>query len=91
MADRVQHIPRSAFRVPHSQEAEQRRSRRLVKELGINSAGVQVILRLRRQVVELQGRVHQLEGDLKTEQARSEARFAGYRREYNEAIWERTL
>ncbi|HKP53950.1 MAG TPA: hypothetical protein VJ183_15025 [Chloroflexia bacterium] len=80
--------PIQALRTPYSEEAEQRRARRLAEELGINPPGVQVVLRLRRQVVELQTRVQQLEGELKTERTRTETRFVQYRREYREAIWE---
>ena len=71
-----------------SDEAQQRRARRLAEDLGINPAGVSVIIRLRRQVVLLQARVQQLESELRTEQARSEGHFARYRHEYHEAIWE---
>jgi DNA-binding transcriptional MerR regulator len=71
---------------PQLDEAEQRRARRLARDLGINPAGVQVVLHLRRQLVALQARVQQLESELKTEQARSQARFARYRQEFHEAI-----
>jgi hypothetical protein len=72
-------------------EAEQRRARRLAGDLGINPAGIQVILRMRRQVVMLQGRVRQLESALGVERRRSEARLAPYRREFHEANWRDTL
>ena len=69
-------------------ETEQRRARRLARDLGINPAGVQVILRLRRQVIMLQGRVRQMESELRVERRRTQARLAPYRREYREATWE---
>jgi hypothetical protein len=49
--------------------AEHRYRRRLKETLGINPAGIEVILRLRRQVVELQARTHQLEAELSTRRA----------------------
>jgi hypothetical protein len=58
------------------EEADQRRARRLKEELGINPAGVEVILRLRRQMVVLQARTQQLEAQLRIEQERSEVRLA---------------
>jgi hypothetical protein len=72
-------------------EAEQRRARRLASDLGVNPAGVQVILRLRRQVVMLQGQVRQMESALRVERRRTDARLTSYRREYHEASWEDTL
>jgi DNA-binding transcriptional MerR regulator len=90
MADNDHRNPQrpEGTRIRNSQldEAEQRRARRLARDLGINPAGVQVVLHLRRQLVALQARVQQLESDLKTEQARSHARFARYRQEFHEAI-----
>jgi hypothetical protein len=80
-------IPRSEFHIPQSEEAEQRRARRLADDLGVNSAGVQVVLRLRHMVVTLQARVRQLEGELRIERSSSEDRLARYRREYDEASW----
>jgi DNA-binding transcriptional MerR regulator len=91
MANRNHHNPQSAIRNPQSDDVERRRARRLVRELGVNSSGVEVILRLRSRVVALQARVKQLEGELNAEQARSDARLARYRHEYYEAIWESTL
>jgi hypothetical protein len=70
---------------------EQRRARRLADDLGINAAGIQVVLRLRRQVVTLQGLIRQLEAALRIERARSSTRLERYRREYHEAKWEDTL
>jgi hypothetical protein len=87
MADsRQPHRGRSGtHETDESAEAEQRRARRLTVELGINAAGVQVVLHLRRQVVALQTRVRQLEGELRVERTRTAAHFAQYRREYDEA------
>jgi hypothetical protein len=62
--------------VEEAAEADQRRARRLKEVLGINPAGIEVILRLRRQVVMLQARTRQLEARLRIEQARSEVRLA---------------
>jgi hypothetical protein len=74
-----------------AEEARQRRARRLAEDLGVNAAGVQVILHLRGQVVALQARLAQLEGELRIERARSARHLARYRREYYEATWEDTL
>ena len=81
---------RPAAEADKSQEAEQRRARRLAADLGVNPVGVHVILRLRRQVVALQARVQHLEGALRLEQTRSGTRLAQYRHESQEAIWKDT-
>jgi hypothetical protein len=57
MANRDHHNPQSAIRNPQSDDVERRRARRLARELGVNPAGVEVILRLRSRVVALQARV----------------------------------
>jgi hypothetical protein len=71
---------------PEGAETEARRAKRLARDLGINPAGVEVVLRLRRRIVELEDRVYYLEGELKAEQGRTEARLGRYRHEYYEAI-----
>ena len=73
------------------EEAEQRRARRLATDLGINPAGVQVIIRLRRRVVGLTAQVEQLEDALRVERGHTEARLAQYRRKFFEGVWEDAL
>jgi hypothetical protein len=56
--------------------AEHRYRRRLKETLGINPAGIEVILRLRSQVVELQTRVHRLEAELAIRRAGQDTHLA---------------
>lgn len=67
--------------------AEHRYRRRLKETLGINPAGIEVILRLRSQVVELQARVHQLEAELATRRAGQGTHLVQYREACYEASW----
>lgn len=82
------HPPQS---VRQEEDAEQRRARRLATDLGINPAGVQVIIRLHLRVVGLTARVQQLEDDLRVEHGYTEARLAQYRLKFFEGVWEETL
>ena len=75
----------------HEEEAEQRRARRLATDLGINPAGVQVVIRLHLRVVGLTARVQQLENDLKVEHGYTEARLAQYRHKIFEGVWEEIM
>jgi hypothetical protein len=67
--------------------AEHRYRRRLKETLGINPAGIEVILRLRRQVVELQARAHQLEAELSTRRSGQDIHLVQYREACYEASW----
>jgi hypothetical protein len=67
--------------------AECRYRRRLRETLGINPAGIEVVLRLRNQVVELQARVHQLEVELAIRRARQDTHLVQYREACYEALW----
>jgi hypothetical protein len=73
------------------EEAEQRRARRLATDLGINPAGVQVVIRLHLRVVGLTARVQQLEAALKIEHGYTEARLAQYRSKIFEGVWEEIM
>lgn len=66
---------------------EERCQRRLMDDLGVEEAAAETILRLRRQVVELQARVHQLETELIAQQVSQQTRLARYREVYYEATW----
>jgi hypothetical protein len=67
--------------------AEHRYRRRLKETLGINPAGIEVILRLRSQVVELQAQVHQLETELVTRRTEQGTHLVQYREACYEASW----
>src|SRR5262245_41445342 len=62
--------------------------RRLREVLGINAAGVEVILRLRRQLIVLQTRVRQLEADLAGREAGQNTRLRQHREACFEASWQ---
>jgi hypothetical protein len=66
---------------------ELRSQRRLHDDLEVDEAGAEVILYLRRQVVELQSHIRQLEAELTTHHASQTMRLARYREEYYEATW----
>ncbi len=65
---------------------EARRARRLKEEMGVNDEGVQVILHMYRQVIELQTRVSELEVQLHGHARRRQAHLASYE-VYYEATW----
>jgi hypothetical protein len=56
--------------------------------LGINAAGVEVILRLRTQVMALQTRIHQLEAELAVRQAWQHTRLVEHREMCFEVSWQ---
>jgi hypothetical protein len=66
---------------------ETRSRRRLQDDLGVDEAAAEVILRLRRQVIELQSHVRQLEAELSAQYASQHMRLARYREVYYEATW----
>ena len=66
----------------------QRCARRLRQELGINAAGVEVIVHMRQQMLEMQARIDELEAQLAQQSTRRGTRLARYRESYVEAIWE---
>ena len=66
---------------------ELRSQRRLQKDLGIDEAAAEAILRLRRQVVELQSHIRQLETELTAHYDSQQLRLARYREIYYEATW----
>jgi len=65
---------------------EFRCSRRL-EELGVNQAGTEVILHMRKQIQHLQERVNQLEIELAARYAGRQARLSVYRQYQIEAAW----
>ena len=74
-------------RYGRSEGYESRSQRRLQDDLGIDLAAAETILHLRRQVIELQSHLHQLEADLAAQYASQHMRLARYREDYYEATW----
>ena len=74
--------------VDEEELALQRSARRLRAELGINAAGVEVILRMRRQMLALQAQMAQLEAELDRHSRRRSARLAAWRSVELEAWWD---
>jgi hypothetical protein len=66
---------------------ELRSQQRLKNDLGVDEAAAETILHLRRQVIELQSRVRQLEAELTTQVASQHLRLVRYREVYYEATW----
>jgi len=70
-----------------SEGFESRSQRRLQDDLGIDEAAAETILHLRRQVIEYQSQIHQLEAELAAQYAGQHMRLARYREDYYEATW----
>lgn len=66
---------------------ESRSQRRLIKDLGVDEAAAETILRLRHQVIELQSHIHQLEAELTAQYDDQHTRLSRYREAYYEASW----
>jgi hypothetical protein len=66
---------------------ESRSQRRLQDDLGVDEAGAEAILHLRRQVIELQSSIRQLEAELTAQYASQHMHLARYREVYYEATW----
>ena len=64
-----------------------RSQRRLQDDLGVDEAATEAILHLRRQVIELQSHLRQLEAELNVQHASQEVRLARYHETYYEATW----
>jgi hypothetical protein len=75
------------YRYGRSEGYESRSQRRLQDDLGIDQAAVDTILHLRRQVVELQAQLQQLQAELAAQSASQNMRLARYRDVYYEATW----
>jgi hypothetical protein len=70
-----------------SEGYESRSQRRLQDDLGIDEAAAETILHLRRQVIELQSHIRQLETELNAQVVGQHMRLAPYREVYYEATW----
>jgi hypothetical protein len=66
---------------------ESRSQRRLRDDLGVDEAAADAILHLRRQVIELQSHIRQLEAELTSQYDSQHTRLARYREAYYEATW----
>ena len=66
---------------------ESRCQRRLQEDLGVDQAAAETILHLRRQAIELQARIRQLEAELAAQNANQQLRLARDREVYYEATW----
>jgi len=66
---------------------ELRCQRRLQNDLGVDETAAEAILRLRRQVIELQSHIRQLEIELTAQVDSQYVRLARYREVYYEATW----
>jgi hypothetical protein len=69
------------------EDYEARSQRRLQKDLGVDETTAEAILHLRRQVVELQSHIRQLETELTAQVDSQQFRLARYREIYYEAVW----
>ena len=75
------------YRYGSSEGYESRSQRRLQDDLEIDEAAAETILHLRRQVIELQSHLRQLEAELADQYAGQNMRLARYREAYYEATW----
>ncbi len=69
------------------EEYEQRCRRRLQDDLGINPEGVEMIMQMRRQLLELQAQIQELEAELNMHVSNRDLRLSRYREVYYEATW----
>ena len=59
----------------------------LVDALGVDEAAAETILRLRKQIIELQSQIRQLETELAAQYTNQHMRLSRYREVYYEATW----
>jgi hypothetical protein len=78
--------PKKYFYGPY-EGYESRSRRRLQNDLGVDEAAAETILHLRRQLIELQSHLRQLEAELNAQHASQQMRLARYRETYYEATW----
>ncbi len=68
-------------------ESDAERCARWLAELDVNPEGIDVILQMRQQMLELQERVRQLETELGVHRQHLARRMTLYRASYYEAVW----
>jgi len=66
---------------------ESRCQSRLQNDLGVDETAAEIIMHLRKQVVELQSHIRQLETELDAQFANEDMRLAQYYENYYEASW----
>ncbi|MGE5225053.1 MAG: hypothetical protein ACM3PY_21670 [Omnitrophica WOR_2 bacterium] len=79
--------PNRRYRKYFNEDYEQRCQRRLQDDLGINAEGVEMILQMRRQLMELQAQIQELEAELNMHMGARDLRLSRYREVYFEATW----
>jgi hypothetical protein len=84
-------MPRMRRRYNEEELASQRSARRLHGELGINAAGIEVILRMRKQLLVLQANMAEMEAQLNRYAQRRSARLASWRAAELDALWEELM
>ena len=84
-------MPRMRRMVDAEELSLQRSARRLRAELGINAAGAEVILRMRRQMIALQAQMAELEAQMALNTRRRSARPTAWRAAELEALWEELM
>ena len=84
-------MPRMRRIYDEEELARQRCARRLRAELGINAAGIEVILRLRQQMFELQAHLAEREAQLARNAVRRHARLASRREAKFDALWDELI
>ena len=80
--------PQNLGKVWNHTESECSDRRRMREVLGINAAGIEVILRLRHQMIALQARVRQLETERAMWEAGQTTRLMQHRETCFEASWQ---
>ena len=84
-------MPRMRRMIDEEELARKRSGRRLRAELGVNAAGVEVILRMRRQMLALQANMAEMETRLNGNARRRSARLASWRSAELDALWEELM
>jgi len=87
---KIRYLSRTA-RGTEKDLAEARCRRRLLDDLELDEEAVDVVMNLRRQVIALQGRLHELEAALEIYQAESGTRMQRYRQVTFETVWEEVI
>lgn len=79
--------PLKRYSYGSSEGYESRSQRRLQDDLGVDEAAAETILHMRRQLIELQSQLRQLEVELNAQNASQHLRLARYQEVYYEATW----
>ncbi len=82
-----ENTPRKSYWYGPYKDYELRCRRRLQNDLGIDEAAAETILHLRKQVIELQAHIRQLETERNSQNDSQQFRLTRYREIYFEAAW----